>query len=80
MRKVVYSCSVALLAASIVGCSGETTTIRKETVRSVPAPVVVEKQTTVQRTIPSDEPVVIEKKTTVNRGVEERTTTTVEEQ
>ena len=61
MRNIVYG--TALLAAVIIGCSGsETTTVRKETVRTEPAPVIVEKHTT----------------TTVPEVVEKKTTTTIE--
>ncbi len=71
MRRLIGVCSVTLVAlATFAGCGGSRETIvRRETVETVPAPVVVERRTTVEAVPPP--PAVIEKKTTVRT---ERTT------
>ena len=50
MKKLIGVCSIIAFAIIAAACSGrETTTIRRETVRTVPAdPVIVEKKTTTQ--------------------------------
>jgi hypothetical protein len=63
MKKLIGVCGIITLAMIAVACSGrETTTVRRETVQTVPAaPVVVEKKITTQSDV-----------------VEQRTTETLE--
>ena len=80
MRKIKLAlCSAGLLAAAtVMGCGHEKTVVRRETVQTVPAPVV-RKQTT---TVETEAGVPIrEERTIVSPGqVVEHRTTTVEEQ
>jgi hypothetical protein len=48
MRTAAYVCTLALLAATaIIGCGGhERTVVRRETVHTVPAPVIEKRTTT----------------------------------
>ncbi len=64
MQKTIRAAAITLIAGGIIaGCGHETrTVVRKETVQTVPAPVVVERRTTVQEVPPPT--------------VQERTTTT----
>lgn len=50
MRKIIASCGIIVFAVLAAACSGrQTSTIRRETVQTVPADrVVVEKKTTIQ--------------------------------
>ncbi len=78
--KLALCCSVGLLAAAtaVMGCGHEKTVVRRETVQTVPAPVV-RKQTT---TVETEHGVPIrEERTVVSPGqVVEHRTTTVEEE
>ena len=71
MRRTIQLCGLALLASTIaVGCGGsDKTVIRRETVQTVPAPVV-QRQTTVE-TVPAAP--IVEQRTTVRSGSVERT-------
>lgn len=73
MRRTIQLCGLALLASAFaVGCGGtEKTTIRRETVQTIPPPTVVQKQTTVE-TIPAAP--IVEQRTTVRHS--ERTVET----
>ena len=67
MRKIIASCGIIIAFAVLAAaCSGrETTTIRRETVQTVPADrVVVEKKTTIQ-------PGVVEQQTTETRETDD---------
>ena len=74
MRRILYVGAFALLAsAAALGCGhSEKTTIRRETVQTIPPPAVVERKTTVE-TVPAP-PIVEERSTTVRSGTVERTT------
>ncbi|MBI3767043.1 MAG: hypothetical protein HY271_00955 [Deltaproteobacteria bacterium] len=76
MHGTLRFCAFVIFASAVViGCGHETTTIRRETVQTIPPPTVVEKRTTVQ-TIPAS-PVVEERSTTIRSGsVEHRSETT----
>jgi hypothetical protein len=74
MRKTIEICALALLASTLaVGCGhSEKTTIRRETVQTIPPPAVVEKRTTTVETAPAP-PIVEHRSTTVRSGSVERT-------
>jgi len=86
MRKVLTACSALGFAAIIAaGCSHETKTVRREEIRTVPAPAAaVLERRVVETTVPGA-PVVVEKRTTVVESVPppaviERKTTVIEEE
>ena len=66
MRKTIHLCAIALLASGLaVGCGhSEKTTIRRETVQTVPPPTVVQKRTTTVEAVPAA-PIVEQRSTTV---------------
>jgi len=71
-RTHLYVATVALLASAALGCGHtEKTTIRRETVQTLPPPTVVERKTTVE-TVPAP-PIVEQRSTTVRSGSVERT-------
>src|SRR5207249_7812402 len=71
-RTHLYVATVALLASAALGCGHtEKTTIRRETVQTLPPPTVVERKTTVE-TVPAA-PIVEQRSTTVRSGSVERT-------
>jgi hypothetical protein len=78
MRKWASFTTLASLALVAAACGGESKTVRRETVTTVPAaPAVVERRTTVETVPPA--PVVVEKQTTIHSGsVQKRTTDTIE--
>ena len=78
MRKLVSLTSLASLALLAAACGGESKTVRRETVTTVPAaPAIVERRTTVETVPPA--PAVVEKQTTIRSGsVQKRTTDTIE--
>jgi hypothetical protein len=78
MRKWASLTTLASLALIAAACGGETKTIRRETLTTVPAaPQVVERKTTVETVPPA--PAVVEKQTTIRSGsVQKRTTDTIE--
>jgi hypothetical protein len=77
-RRHLYVCTFALLAsATAFGCGhSEKTTIRRETVQTVPPPTVVERRTTVEA-VPAP-PIVEQRSTTVRSGSVEHTIETTE--
>jgi hypothetical protein len=80
MHKGIRAAAITLIASGIIaGCGHETRTIvRKETVQTVPAPVVVERRTTVEE-VPAA-PTVQEKTTTTygSGGTVQQRTRTIE--
>jgi hypothetical protein len=77
MHGTIRFCAFVIFASAVViGCGHkETTTIRRETVQTIPPPTVVEKRTTVE-TMPAS-PIVEERSTTIHSGsVEHRIETT----
>ena len=77
MRRT-HLCALAILASAVaVGCGhSEKTTIRRETVQTLPPPAVVEKRTTIEA-VPAP-PVVEQRSTTVRSGSVEHTIETTE--
>lgn len=79
MRKLVSLTSLVGLALLAAACGGESKTMRRETMTTVPAPAVVERRTSVETVAPA--PAVVEKQTTIRSGsAQKRTTDTVETQ
>ena len=79
MRNWVAILGAASLATiAVVGCGGESKTVRRETVTTMPAPpAIVERHTTVETVPPA--PAVVEKQTTIRSGsVQKRTTETID--
>lgn len=74
MRKTIQLCALALLVSGVaVGCGhSEKTTIRRETVQTVPPPAVVQKRTTTVEAVPAA-PIIEQRSTTVRSGSVERT-------
>ena len=71
MRKTIQLCAFVVLASAAAACGHtEKTTIRRETVQTIPPPTVVERRTTVEA-VPA--PPIVEKRTTVRSGSVERT-------
>ena len=90
MRTYLTVSGLGLMMIAAAACSHESTTVRRETVRTVPAPApVIERHTTVETvpaapvverrtTIETEPATVIEKKTTVQSGTIERRTTDID--
>jgi len=76
MRKTIQICALALFATTALAAGGcghsEKTTIRRETVQTVPPPTVVQKRTTTVESVPAA-PVVEQRSTTIRSGSVERT-------